>query len=152
MGGIRFTRPLIHKGKRISRDKIPGILENATWKAHDLVDFSAPLRNPPTWDTVMKLSRLAALDGTELRSHPHVLDDLRSQLRFVEILSLIDTTGVEPLSRLVPVLNAPINLTAAADEQVSAHNFEHWKPTSIAKESQGDFYVVKEGLHDESPN
>lgn len=145
---MKFTRNLIRAGKPIARREIGGILEKATWNAHDLVDVSAPLRNPPTWETIVKISRLAALSTPE----KHFLDDLKSQLRFIEVLSQVDTSEVKPLSRLIPVRDAPENLVDAAKVQAAGDKFEEWQPTSIASGNRGEYYVVREGLHHESPN
>lgn len=113
-------------------------LSRPRWSVKELL--SAPLQGePPSHETVQRISKLAGLAPTE-----HTQADLVNQLRFVETLSAVNTDGVEPLSRLTHPVECP-----DLDNVIEEAQPEKWNPPSLATERVSDFYVVKEGLRHE---
>lgn len=95
------------------------------------------LAHTPSNDDVRKIARLS---GLKLPAE-EFCSVLQKQLKLVEGLSNVDTTGVEPLHRLVKEVDCrlPMGLDDLSDP-------EAWDPTSLSEVHDGSYYVVKDGL------
>lgn len=126
----------------LRRGEIRSLLSKPTWTVNDLVQHSAPLRNPPTEADVARISQLASLE----RPTPKMMAAFINQLKFVEVLRDVDTSGVEPIARLVDNVSVP-DLTNALEITETAPELGKWRPVDLAAEKESDFYVVKDSLH-----
>lgn len=131
-------------GRVIQKSEIRSLLATPAWTVHDLVEHAAPLKNPPKEEDLLRLSKLAGLDPPT----PKMLRSFVNQLKFVELLRDIDTTNVEPVTRLIDTVEVP-DLTNALDDTTTAPEVGHWNPVDCASEKESHYYVVKDTLHGE---
>lgn len=133
-------------GKVIQKSEIRALLAKPTWTVHDLVEHSAPLKNPPKEEDLIKLAKLAGLDPPTSQ----MLHAFENQLKFVELLRDVDTTNVEPITRLIDIVDVPEDLDSALNDTTNEPEVGKWNPVDVASEKEGEFYVVKDSLHGSS--
>lgn len=133
-------------GRTIKRSEIRSLLAKPTWTVHDLVEHSAPLKNPPKEEDLFKLSKLAGLDPPT----PQMLLAFTNQLRFVELLRDVDTSNVEPITRLIDTVDVPEDLGDALSDSCDEPEVGRWNPVDVASEKESNYYVVKDTLHGSS--
>lgn len=94
------------------------------------------------------INKLLKQSGLTAASTEAIVNDLRGQLVFVNHICEVDTKDYEPLIRLGDKQNrtrVTIADLANANENVAQEKAD-WKPTDLAREKSGPFYVLKEGL------
>lgn len=100
----RRTTKLITVRALSSTSKAPDadletLLSHPSWSVKSLFDSSTPSSAPPvTKETLHHLLRLSALPlPNSVAQEEKMIADLQSQLKFVQAIQSVDTTGVEPL-------------------------------------------------------
>lgn len=83
-------------------DDLKAMLSTPSWSVKSLFDSSTPSPSPPiTQKQLHHLLRLSALPlPTSAAQEEKMIADLQSQLKFVQAIQSVDTTGVEPLQSI----------------------------------------------------
>lgn len=142
-----------------SKDAISAFLSKPTWTSSQLLqakpithadEGAASASKQPIASSalVAKLLKQSGLMPVAPGSHAEsqILRDLEGQLVFVNHICEVDTEGIEPLVRL-----GDVKLKLSFDDisgEIESTKVE-WNPTGLAKERDGPFYILKEGLRHE---
>lgn len=137
-----ITKTARSSARVLKRGELRNLLSKPTWKVNDLVEHSAPLRNPPSEADIALISQLASLE----RPSSEMIAAFINQLKFVEVLRDVNTSGVEPIARLVDNVHVP-DLTNILNITEPAPEIGNWRPVDLASEKESDYYVVKDYLH-----
>jgi Asp-tRNA(Asn)/Glu-tRNA(Gln) amidotransferase C subunit len=138
-----------------SRQEIADLLAQPTWSVSELFHkdpSAAETSEKPSMETLTKLIRQSAFSAVnrDLKAKEKLLHELETQLQFVEHLASVDTTNVQPLVRLSsePQVIDFEDVAAAVEGQDTCAETagNGWQPTKLAAISNGDYYVVREGL------
>ncbi|KAA8917352.1 hypothetical protein TRICI_000507 [Trichomonascus ciferrii] len=136
------------------RQEIAKALETSTWKVSELFKTVPGMQHTqPDSQLLSKLLKQAGLQAVPVGSDKEamLLKELSKQLHFVEHISAVDTTNVEPLVRV----------GGGSDQFFDKHKLlqarnkrpdpsaTDWSPTQLAQQKSGDFYVLREGLRRE---
>ncbi|KAF5093068.1 hypothetical protein D0Z00_004260 [Geotrichum galactomycetum] len=135
-----------------TRPQIVDFLSSPTWTSQQLLKpMSLTQTNTQNHelDTSPELiAKLLKQSGLTATSTDAIIEDLRGQLVFVNHICEVDTKGYTPLVRLGDNKNR-VKISIAdlihANED-AAKKPADWKPVTLAREKNGPFYVLKEGL------
>lgn len=155
-----FTRCL--RKSLSGRSQIAAKLAQPTWTVSTLFDHDTKpaskadaqtISHSITADLLNKLLKQAGLNPVESGSEKEttLLNELEKQLVLVEHIASIPTDDLRPLAQLIEApLEATIELIEK-NQEVAPETVGKgaWKPTDLAAEKNGDFYVLKEGLRRE---
>lgn len=147
-----------------SREAITKYLATPTWTSSQLLQAktietddtttASSKEQPPvaSSELITKLIKQSGLMPVAKGSvqETEIIKDLEGQLVFVNHICEVDTTGIEPLIRLGDTAEgARVKLTY--EDLAGPIKVEDvaWKPTELAQEKNGSFYVLKEGLRRE---
>lgn len=138
-----------------SSQDIASFLNTPTWTSRQLLGTSsitasssqhaAPIADSALIGKLLKQSGLMPVSpGSPEESK--IISDLKGQLVFVNHISEVDTNGIEPLISLGEVKNrTKIRFEDIIEDDLPGDDIK-WKPTDLAREKNGPFYVLKEGL------
>lgn len=136
------------------RQEIAKALGSSTWKVSELFKSLPGVQHTqPNSELLSKLLKQAGLqavpEGSEKEAK--LLKELSNQLHFVEHVSAVDTTNVEPLVRIGGGSDQyfDANKLLQAEKKQPDSSSTNWSPTQLAEQKSGDFYVLREGLRRE---
>jgi hypothetical protein len=132
-----------------SRAEIVELLSSPTWCVSELFrkDPSDNITEPATPEMLTKLLKQAGLNsvGNEPKREAKLLKELDTQLTFVGHIAAVNTDGIEPLVRIGgPPLS--VSYEQLYQPRETAPEVGKWSPAQLASESNGDYYVLREGL------
>lgn len=139
-----------------SRSEIANLLSKPAWSVNDLFHTdseSRKIHQPPTEQSLEKLLKQSALEScqNDPERRKMLLKELTNQLVFVEHVANVDTKGLKPLVRIGGNSMAQeftLDKVNSSNNNSSNQN-QTWKPTDLASEKNGKFYVLHEGLRRE---
>lgn len=148
-----------------SRADIAKYLATPSWNTNQLLQAkiidkqqaaSTAKEQPPlaSSELIAKLIKQSGLMPVTKGSsqEAEIIKDLEGQLVFVNHICEVDTTGIDPLIRLGDSAEGARTQFTYEDlaNPITPKDAEvNWKPTELAHEKQGAFYVLKEGLRRE---
>ena len=100
---LQSLRKLSGASSILSEDDLVTLLEQPSWSMNSLLDVPSHAKSQSTisQQQLHRLLRLSALPlPTSADEEAKMLNTLSSQLNFVRVIQLVDTTGVQPLQNI----------------------------------------------------